>query len=864
MSFNRLAVTATFCLAISVFSMAEMCLSAEPSPVGEQRSFWPAVTKQCKPGVIWWVPGSGLSQSDTTYNLQQLSQAGFGGMSMVPIYGVRGAEDRFLDHLSPQWNQQFEFVVSEAERLGLWVDLTPGTGWKIGGPTVSKAMGEHSARLSDGELIVKHNGAKVKRAAPGGSGFSIDPYNVEALDQFLTQFSARLQLSEKRTPRAFYHDSFEYTGNWTERLPQVFREQHGYSLTDYVPELFGQADDKDKSARVRRDYRQTLDSLHYQFVAHLRDWTHQHHALLREQAHGAPGNLLDLYALADIPETEVFGANRFDIRGLRRESAFVRHEDDSAPMVNRLASSASHLSGGRLVSSESFTWLREHFNASLAEIKPEVDSLLLTGVNHLFYHGNCYSPKDEPWPGWLFYASTEVNPRNAIWHDIPTLNEYIARCQSVLQTGHADNDVLLYWPIDDVYQQVEGTPHAFFSVHKHESWITETPCGKLAQRFVDHGIQFDFVSDRFLIGAQVENGIIKLGNSTYQAIVVPPCKTMPLQTLRQLKQLSGEGVAICFCDDGPTDVPGWGNLQDRRKQFAKLHEQVDSSEIAKIPTDGVADWLCSNGIVRETITDQGLQLIRRVDRDGYYYFIANMSSQEVDAPIMLARPFEHVVRLDPMTGRTGKLAAEPKSHRLQLQLASGESCILRLLEQMPADADVTDWPIWENSDQEVKVDGDWKVTFIDGGPELPASFDTRKLGSWTDSGPVAEAFAGTAAYETTFHLGHPSDGVRLNLGDVRESARVFIDDVHVQTLVANPFVCVIAGLRSGEHTIRIEVTNLSANRIRDLDQRKVNWKKFYDINFVNLNYKPFDASTWPIRPSGLLGPVTIQPLQTAD
>ena len=27
----------------------------------------------------------------------------------------------------------------------------------------------------------------------------------------------------------------------------------------------------------------------------------------RNQAHGAPGNLLDLYAAADIPETESFG-----------------------------------------------------------------------------------------------------------------------------------------------------------------------------------------------------------------------------------------------------------------------------------------------------------------------------------------------------------------------------------------------------------------------------------------------------------------------------------------------------------------------------------------------------------------------------
>jgi hypothetical protein len=58
----------------------------------------------------------------------------------------------------------------------------------------------------------------------------------------------------------------------------------------------------------------------------------------------------------------------------------------------------------------------------------------------------------------------------------------------------------------------------------------------------------------------------------------------------------------------------------------------------------------------------------------------------------------------------------------------------------------------------------------------------------------------------------------------------------------------------------VEVTNVSANRIRDLDRRKIPWKIFYDINFVSVRYKPFDASDWPLTDSGLLGPVTLTPI----
>jgi hypothetical protein len=68
-------------------------------------------------------------------------------------------------------------------------------------------------------------------------------------------------------------------------------------------------------------------------------------------------------------------------------------------------------------------------------------------------------------------------------------------------------------------------------------------------------------------------------------------------------------------------------------------------------------------------------------------------------------------------------------------------------------------------------------------------------------------------------------------------------------------------LQPGRNTLAIEVTNLASNRIRDLDQRKVNWKYFYDANVLGRNYRPLDASTWPLFDSGLLGPVTFTPLK---
>ena len=39
------------------------------------------------------------------------------------------------------------------------------------------------------------------------------------------------------------------------------------------------------------------------------------------------------------------------------------------------------------------------------------------------------------------------------------MNAYVARVQSVLQAGTPDNDILLYWPFDDLVEHSAGLMH---------------------------------------------------------------------------------------------------------------------------------------------------------------------------------------------------------------------------------------------------------------------------------------------------------------------------------------------------------------------------------------------------------------------
>jgi len=198
--------------------------------------------------------------------------------------------------------------------------------------------------------------------------------------------------------------------------------------------------------------------------------------------------------------------------------------------------------------------------------------------------------------------------------------------------------------------------------------------------------------------------------------------------------------------------------------------------------------------------------------------------------------------------------------QVHLQLAAGQSVILRAFASRNVNGQ--GWACWKTSGQPQTITGKWNVSFVSGGPTLPADFQTAKLASWTTFPDTnAQAFAGTAKYEITFDAPDSAGKTfALNLGDVRQSARVQLNGRDYGTLITSPFRVVLDNLKPTGNVLDVEVTSVAANRIRDLDRRGVKWKTFHDINIVDINYKPFNASNWPLTDCGLLGPVTLTPV----
>lgn len=885
---------------------------------------WPDINKEMRPWTRWWWHGSALTKEGITAELEAYHKAGIGGVEITPIYGVKGYEDKFVQYLSPEWMELFTHTLAEAKRLKMGVDMATGTGWPFGGPWVTEEYASRNfvyktyrleatqlleekieyierpylrtvlpgnvdikdikqpinkntnlqqlaidqikferklplillmAYSDNGEILdvadrldedghlnwspsrgswklyamfEGWHGKMVERAGPGGEGNVIDHFSSTALDEYLDRFDSAFRDKNIDGLRAFFNDSYEVddargAADWTPGFFEEFEYRRGYRLQEHLPALLDSAHNYNNSKLVLYDYRQTISELlGANFTEQWRWWAWDKGKIIRNQAHGSPANILDLYAKVDIPEIE-----------------------GTEPLRIRMASSAANVNGKSLVSAEAATWLDEHFESDLGDVKGAVDRFFLNGVNHIFYHGTSYSPPGEPWPGWLFYAAVHLNPRNPQWADFDVLNNYVARCQSLLQTSKGDNDILVYYPIAD--------PMSKFGPEmiEHFDGIGRQFAGsnfeKVATGLLEKGYTFDFISDTQLETLVYEDQKFFTDyGAEYKMIIVPASEYIPFATMVQLNRFAREGGNVVMVGGKPTSYAG---LNDGRKKTMSINSRI-------VMLDSIDS---SIKVKRETMIDEGLEFTRRKMDDGtIIYFIRN-TGNDFDGMVTLNKSEGQTLLYDPMTGVIG--IAGKQGEKVRLQLAKGQSIIVTVGEPNEKARPFT---YVDTTGEPVILNTKWTITFEAGGPVLPAPIETDTLGSWTNYGKEYRNFAGTVVYKT--HLKLPdnrAEGWILDLGDVRESARVVLNGKEIAALIAPPFrVKIEQPMAQPDNVLEVRITNLMANRIADLDRNGIPWKKFYNINLParkaeNRKDGLFDASKWDSRPSGMMRPVQL-------
>ncbi len=865
-----------------------------------------------------------MTKAELEREMRLMKEGGIGGFEVQPVYPV-ALDDaatgiKTLPFLSAEFIDALRFANDKARELGLRVDLTIGSGWPYGGPMVpiSQAAGRlrvERVKLGDGErrvpvpdigagekllavflartqgqsiaaagtheitdsikdgaarvpadlaganevifFISSRTGQQVKRPAVGAEGFVLNHYDRTAVDSYLKNVGDRLLAAfGDKPPHSVFCDSLEvYLSDWTPDFLAEFQRRRGYDLKPLLPALVG--DFGPDTAAVRHDWGRTLtELLNERFLAPMREWARRNQTLFRVQGYGTPPATISSNALADLPEGE--GPQWKVLR------------------ASRWASSASHLFGRNVTSSETWTWLHSpSFRATPLDVKAEADLHFLQGINQLIGHGWPYTAPGVEYPGWRFYAAGVFNEKNPWWIVMPDLARYLQRMSFLMRQGRPANDIALYLPNDD------GWAH-FTNGQVHLIEVLRERIGDdIIARTLEAGYDFDFFDDDALrqVG-KVGPGTLTLGGNQYKAVILPNVERIPADTLKKLEEFARGGGIVIATRRQPALAPGLRATEDEQRQVHEISRRL--FEGANAPAHFVADekgQLAArlNSLLRPDVdlpsAKTELGFIHRHTPDAEIYFVANTSNARRDVKATFRVSGMQAELWDPFTGEVSPAAAqsgEGGGTTVPLDLEPYGSRVVvftRRTLARPATVATASAPA------PIDLSTNWRVSFGAGGQPVTM----EKLHSWAED-EATLYFSGLATYEKEFTV---PDGllqaglsVRLDFGEgqpvatqtlrngvrawldapVREAAVVYVNGERAGSVWRPPYsVDVTRLLKRGENRLKIIVGNTAMNQMagRRLPDYKLLILRYGD------RFQPQDMDKVKPLPSGLSGPVRL-------
>jgi len=798
----------------------------------------------------WWWFGPSVTTAEVEAEMRRMKEGGIGGFELAVVYPMalddpaRGLRNE--GYLSPGFLEKVAFTARKARELGLRMDVTIGSGWSYGGPYITPALAAARLRsdrrevtpdvtsvarpvpfegdrliaafvgrgslaevdpttfreldvagggpipLPPGEgprLVLLYfsgqTGQVVKRAAIGAEGYVLDHFQREAIETHLREAGDKLLAAAgPGGVHAAFCDSLEvYGADWTADMLAEFRKRRGYDLRGLLPLL--EYDVGERSEALRRDFGRTLTELYEErFLAPMREWATRNRVLFRIQNYGEPPASLSSSRHADLIDGE-----GWHFRTLTS---------------SRWASSASHLLGKPVTTSETWTWLHSPaFRATPLDVKAEADQHFLSGVNQLIGHGWPYSPPEAGTPGWPFYAAAVLSDKNPWWPVMPDLAAYLQRLSFLLRQGEPVADVALYAPTEDAWSTFKpGTPRHVNLFQK----IVEAIGPKVVPAVLDAGHGFDLVDDGMLEEA---------GRRAYKTIVLPGVRWMPEATRRWLADYSRRGGVVLAVRRKPEGE--WPSLElvSEEDLSVRLARTVPPDVTLTPPTAAV-------GFVH-----------RRLD-DADVYFLANTGNVPVAVRARFRAATPHAERWDPFTGRSEGLEQREGEIALALEPYGSRVVVFR------KDAGTTPAATVRTVTASEELRSGWSVSF---GAGAGAPVDLPH--SWSDDAD-RRFFSGTATYRLALTppaaFRSPGGRVYLDFGDarpiereplpggtlrgnsfaallaapVREAATVFVNGRRAGSVWAPPYrVDVTELLRDGANQIRVDVYNTAINRLAE-------------------------------------------------
>src|SRR5262245_60369653 len=153
-------------IALVLAAAASIVPSAQPrqaDALDDLRRSFAAPPADSRIMMRWWWFGPAVTKPEIERELQAMKAGGIGGVEVQPVYPVvlddPGAGIRNLPYLSDEFIDALRFTSDKARELGLRFDLTLGSGWPYGGPSVT--VDEAAGRLRIEQVKLGNDSRRV-------------------------------------------------------------------------------------------------------------------------------------------------------------------------------------------------------------------------------------------------------------------------------------------------------------------------------------------------------------------------------------------------------------------------------------------------------------------------------------------------------------------------------------------------------------------------------------------------------------------------------------------------------------------------------------------------------------------------------
>ncbi len=443
-------------------------------------------------------------------------------------------------------------------------------------------------------FVSRSTGQTTRPAPRAGHGFECDKFNFEAYRRHWDNFQAPLikklgPLTKGKGLTTIHLDSWEMSSqNWTAAFHDEFKKRRGYDPQPFYPAYMGMVvGSLERTERFLWDMRRTSQELVLEkHAGAIKQIAHDNGLLYSNEPYDMnPAGDLDLGSVADIPACEFWNARGGpDTQYSCIEAVSIAHTMGK-PRVNAEA----------FTSDAAFGYL--DFPGSL---KNQTDWAFAMGINGLIFHTFQHQPLDKgEKPGMNMGPYGVQWHRNQTWWNLSSgYHQYIARCQAVLRQGQAVADILYLTP--------EGAPNIFVA--------PQSALGGSARLQDKKGYNFDAVSPRILMRAQVQDGkILFPGGSRYSVLVLPDVATMTPETLAAITALVKSGATVIgnpprkspslvgfpACDEQVRQAAFelWGATPQPERKFGKgrilLNPEANSGTATSetLPLPQVGNWI---------------------------------------------------------------------------------------------------------------------------------------------------------------------------------------------------------------------------------------------------------------------------------